>query len=676
MPNRAWLVKVGLAFLVFCTPVSAQKIQPKADSSVDLSAMDLEDLMNVKVTSVSKTEQKLSRTASAIFVITQEDIRRSSATNIPDLLRMVPGVDVAQIDANTWAISARGLNDEFSNELLVLLDGRNVYTPTFGGVLWGQLDLPLENIERIEVIRGPGGSIWGANAVNGVINIITKAAAETHGGLLVAGGGNVNQGFGTAQFGGSLGSDTDFRVYAKYFNQDHSPDVNGQSAGDGWHSLRGGFRSDSKLSKKDTLMLQGDVFTGKEGRSVVFLPAITSPGLLAAHAVAGESGGFLQSVWNHTFSSRSDMTISASYSAYKSDDVLNAFAEGRKTFNVDLQDHVAWGERQDFVWGLGYEYSTSRSDGNLTVSLNPANLGTQVFSSFVQDEIALIPERLYLTAGAKLEHNYYTGFSLMPSVRVTISPSARQMFWAGVSRAERTPASTDTAIRENFGSVPGPGGTPVLSSLIGNPQFENEGLTAYELGYRATVSERLSVDFAAYYNEYDHQQTTEPAAEFLETSPLPVHFVMPVTFENLMHGESHGIEIAANWKVTDRWTISPAYDFERFHMHVSPTSQDTTTVFDIEGSDPHVQASLRSHIDLTRTLAWDSSAYFVDRVTVLAIPSYTRLDTQLSWAVGERLTLSVAGQNLLPDRHLEFVELGNDPTLIERSAYAKVLWSF
>ena len=638
--------------------------------------MNIEDLMNIKVTSVSKTEQKLSRTAAAISVITEEDIRRSSATNIPDLLRMVPGVDVAQIDANTWAISARGLNDEFSNELLVLLDGRNMYTPTFGGVLWGQLDLPLENIERIEVIRGPGGSIWGANAVNGVINIITKEASETRGGLLVSGGGNLNQGFGTAQFGGGLGNDTNFRVYAKYFNQDHSPDVSGQNAGDGWHSLRGGFRTDSTLSEKDSLMLQGDLFTEKEGETAVFLPAITSPGLVTIHAEAGESGGFLQSVWKHTYSKRSDTTLSASYSVYKSDDVLNSFVEGRKTFNLDFQDHAAWGERQDFVWGLGYQYSASRSQGNITVGLNPANLNTQVFSSFIQDEIALIPERFYLTVGAKLEHNYYTGFSAMPSVRVTVSPSARYSVWAAISRAERTPVSTDTAIRKNFGSTPGPGGTPVLSSLIGNPQFKNEDLIAYELGYRATVSKRLSIDLAAYYNDYDHQQTIESSPEFLETTPAPVHLVMPVTYQNLMHGEAHGFEITAKWKVTERWTLSPGYDFERFHMHVGPTSQDIGTVIDTEGSDPHVHASLRSHVDLSTTLAWDASAYFVDRVTFQAVPSYTRLDTQLSWKCGERLTLSLAGRNLLRDRHLEFVETGNDPTLVKRSAYAKVMWSF
>ena len=653
----------------------AQQPDPRPQTN-DLAFMNIEDLMNVKVMSVSKTEETLSRAAAAVFIITQKDIARSGATNIPDLLRVVPGVNVAQIDANTWAISARGLNDEFSNELLVLIDGRTVYTPTFGGVLWGQLDLPLENIERIEVIRGPGGSIWGANAVNGVINILTKSADQTRGAMLVAGGGTQDPEFGTAQYGGGLGNETSFRVYSKYFNDNQFPDVTGASAGDAWHMLRGGFRTDSTLSVNDRLMFQGDMFTGREGETVATLPSITAPGLLFSQGNAGESGGSFQSVWKHTYSTRADMTLSASYSAYESDDIFNAFSEGRKTFNLDFQDHVSWGSRQDFVWGLGYQYSTSHSQGNLTVSLNPASLATQLFSSFVQDEIALVPDRLYFTVGAKLEHNYYTGFTLMPSARAAYALRRNQTLWAAVSKAARTPASVDAAIRENFGSSPGPGGVPVLASLLGNPDIRNEDLIAYEAGYRVSISKNLSIDAAAYYNDYDHQETIEPAPEFLETAPLPVHFVMPATFENLMHGEAHGLEIASNWRVIPRWTLTPAYDFERFHMHVSPASQDQAMVSSVEGTDPHQHASIRSHVELSSTWSWETSAYFVDRIVFQEVPTYTRLDSQLIWKLRERLTVSLVGQNLLQDRHLEFIESGNDPTLVKRSGYLKVAWYF
>ncbi len=310
--------------------------QVKAD---DLTSLSLEDLMNTKVTSVSKTEQKISRTASAIFVITSADIARSGATNIPDLLRMVPGVDVAQIDANTWAITARGLNGRFSNELLVLLDGRTVYTPSFGGVFWDVFDLPLEDIERIEVIRGPGGTIWGANAVNGVVNIITKRAAETRGGMVVAGGGNLNQGFGTTQYGGGLGARTDYRVFAKYFNQDHLPGADGGSGADGWHLLRTGFRMDSRLSTKDQITVEGDMYTGQEGVPTSFLPSVTSPGK-NLDTEASLSGGYLHSVWDHAFSSRSGTSLQLSFDRYKRNDFLRGQLGA---FDLEFAHHFAWG---------------------------------------------------------------------------------------------------------------------------------------------------------------------------------------------------------------------------------------------------------------------------------------------------------------------------------------------
>ncbi len=639
----------------------------------DLTDKSLEDLMNIEVTSVSKKEEKLSRTASAVFVITAEDIRRSNALNIPDLLRMVPGLDVAQINADTWAITARGLNGRFSNELLVLVDGRNVYTPTFGGVFWDVLDLPLEDIERIEVIRGPGGSVWGANAVNGVINVITKKTSETKGAMIVAGGGNIDQGFGTTQYGASLGNRVDYRMYAKYFNQDHFENPTGQSGGDGWHVLRGGFRMDSTLSPNDTLTVQGDIYTGREGVPGVFLPSVTSPGLVDIDQQVDLAAGFLQSTWNHAYSNGSDSTLLVSFDAYDRDDVLR---EVRRTFSADFHHHFAWGERQDVVWGLGYRFSSSDTDGNLSVSLNPPDLNTQTFSSFIQDEIALVPDRLYLTVGAKLEHDYYTGFALWPSARAAWNLSEHHMFWTALSYADRTPSSIDTALRLNFAGFTESDGTPVLVGLMGNPHYKGEGLIAYEVGYRTTVLRHLTIDFAAYYNDYDHQQTIEPVTPFFETTPPPPHLFLPSTYENLMHGEAYGAEVATNWKVTNRWTLSPGYDFERIHMHVSTTSQDTTSAPEVAGSTPHQQAQLRSHLDLSHGLAWDASAYFVDRLVFFRIPSYTRLDTGLTWQCTKGISLSVVGQNLARDGHLEFVDTTQSArsTLIKRGGFAKLTW--
>ena len=629
--------------------------------------------MNIKVTSVSKQEQKVSRTAAAIFVITSEDIRRSGATNIPDLLRMVPGVDVAQINANTWAVSIRGFNTRFSDKLLVMVDGRSVYTPTFGGVYWDVVDLPLEDIERIEVIRGPGGSVWGANAVNGVINIITKAAAETKGAMVVAGGGNTDEGFATLQYGGSLGAKTDFRVYTKYFNQDHNPGLSGPDGGDGWGVLRGGFRADVVFSSKDNLTIQGDLYRGEAGQAEPYLASVTSPLELVAIGV-NVSGGFVQGIWNHTFSARSGTSLQVSYQQYKRNDLI---LENRGTVDIDFQNHFLWGERQNIIWGLDYRNSRTTTVGTLAASLNPADLTTQLFSSFIQDEFALIHDRLYLTVGTKLEHDYYNGFSLMPSGRVVWTPSDHQTLWAAVSRAARTPSAIDASVRYNFGGFIGAGGTPTLISFIGNPNVKNEDLLAYEAGYRTMLSDRVSVDLAAYYNSYTNQDTVEPTTPFIEDTPAPPHLDVPETYENLMYGETQGLEIFANWKVLDRWTLSPGYAFEQIHMHLEPESQDTTSVSAAEGSSPVHSAQLRSHVVLPRNLAWDTSLFFTDRIADPVIPAYTRLDTGLTWQWKKGVVFSLVGQNLLKDRHLEYDDLYSSTatTLVKRSVYAKVTWS-
>ena len=669
----AWFT--GYAFaLIGMLALPAVPVWSQQDSR-DLTTESLEDLMNVQVTSVSKTEEKLSRTAAAVFVISAQDIQNSGAMNIPDLLRMVPGMNVAQINANTWAISARGFNAEFSNELLVMVDGRTVYVPTFGGVTWDVLDIPLIDIERIEVIRGPGGAIWGANAVNGVINIITKKAANTLGTTVVAGGGNIDQGFATAQYGGTLGKNTDYRFYSKYLNQTDFPGPAGGSGGDGWHDLSAGFRVDSNLSPQDTLTLQGNLYRGNEGNPSLALLSVTSPGPQQVDPIVNLSGGFFQLIWDHTFSARSDTSLQMSYDEYGRNDVLN---ETRNTINLDFQHHFLWGQRQNIIWGLNYRFSSSQTVGSLSISLHPADLNTQIVSSFIQDELALVPDRLYLTVGTKLEHDSYVGFVLLPSVRVTWQPNAHQMFWTAVSRAARTPASVDISERLNFGGVPGPGGVPLLFGLIGNPHFKSEDVLAYEAGTRTMLLKRLSIDLAAFYDDYDHQGTVEPAPPFFEATPAPPHLFVPSINENLMHGETHGLEIAANWKVSDRWTLSPGYAFEQIHMHLDPSSRDTVSVAAAQGSSPVNSAQLRSHVNFPHRLAWDTSAYFVGRLTDPQISSYTRVDSLLSWYYREGMSVSVVGQNLVRDHHIEFIEStgASTSTLIKRSAFIRFTWQF
>jgi iron complex outermembrane recepter protein len=671
--GREFLHIVFAAWLIF--PPLAHAQNDGHPQSPDLSDKSLEDLMNTEVTSVSKKTQKLSQTAAAIFVITQEDIRRSSATNIPDLLRMVPGLDVAQINANIWAVSARGFNQEFSNKLLVMLDGRPVYSPTISGVLWDALDLPLEDIERIEVIRGPGGTTWGANAVDGVIDIITKKASDSRGGLVAAGGGNLDQGFGTAQYGGGLGPHTDYRVFAKYFNQNHLPSLTGQSGQDGWHALHGGFRTDSRLASQDDLSFEGDVYTAREGDVLGAFTSFASPGVQNSLFETDFSGGYLQSDWTHRYSSSAETALQISFDRFRRESSLG---ETRQTFNLDFQNHIAWGERQDIVWGVGYRLSSSTTKGSPTFSLDPANLNTQLFSGFLQDEIALIPGRLSVTAGTKLEHNHYTGFGWMPSARAAWKVTAEQTVWGAVSRALRTPASKDTSSILNVGGFVQPGGLPVVIRIVGNPDFQDEELLAYEAGYRAELPKRVSIDISAYYNSYGRLQTSEPGVPFLEATPAPPHLVLPIAYGNLMSGETHGVEVSASWKPAARWTLSSGYAFEQIHLHLDAASQDTQSLPAATGSTPQQWARLNSHVDFIRGISWDASATFNDRLTTQNTPAYTRVDAQFSWRTRENLTLRAVGQNLAADHHLEFV---NGPGigisgLVKRSAYGEVEWRF
>ena len=357
---------------------------------------------------------------------------------------------------------------------------------------------------------------------------------------------------------------------------------------------------------------------------------------------------------------------------------LDNLGEDRDTLNVDFQHHFAWEERQDLVWGGAYRYSESESRGSLKFSLHPANLNTHLGSLFFQDELALSPHRLYLTLGTKVEHGPYTKWNLMPSVRVAWTPNANQTIWAAVSHAVRSPSEVDTAGRLNFGGFSLPDGTRALAARVGNPHFDDEGLNAYELGYRISALRHVSLDLASYFSAYSTQRTAEPAAPFFEASPLPPHLVVPVTYQNLMHGESHGLEVAANWKVKDGWTLNPGYRFEQIHMHTSPASHDVVSVLEDEHSSSTHFAQLRSSLKLRSGLTWDASAYFVDRLAATSVPSYTKLDTQLTWEWKENVSLALVGQDLVKDHQVEFIDSTGSvrSTLVKRSAYLKLTWSF
>jgi len=663
------LASLGMAVLS-AVPAWAQE-QP-----ADLTKVNIEDLMNIEVTSVSKKEQKLSRTAAAIFVITPEDVRRSGATNIPDLLRMVPGLQVAQINGSTWAITARGFDGQYSNKLLVLVDGRTVYSPIFSGTFWDSQTLLLDNIDRIEVIRGPGATVWGANAVNGVINITTKKAADTQGALVTTGGGTSEQGFATARYGGTMGGETSYRVSGGGFNSGHNLDSSGQSGEDDWRTFQGGFRVDAKTTPNDSFTLEGDVYRGDAGELVNTVVSISPPvnGILNLRNVF--SGWDVVSRWNHIASPHSETSLQINFDHSNRGDTT--YGTSLNTFGIDFEDHIGWGKRQDFVWGLGYYRTSDELSTTLRIVFTPPDLTRQLFSSFVQDEIAIQPNRLYLTVGVKLEHNDFTGFGLEPSARIAWIANERNMFWAALSRALRTPSQSDRDIRVNDTVFPGPNGLPILVSIFGSPTRQDECLNAYEAGYRTELTKRISIDATAFYNDYDNLVSVEPGTPFLETDPPPLHLVVPNVLSNLSHGETHGVELSVNWKVAKRWTLSPGYSFLAMHLHRDATSQDLTTVTGTQGGSPSQQAQLRSHVELGNHWQWNASAYFVGRLPASAVPSYTRLDTNVIWQPSKRFSFSLVGQNLAYDHQLEYI--GPDQTeqssLIKRSAYAKITWQF
>ena len=678
-------------WLLECVPIRAQSgdgTNPSASESAgniaahaarepaSVADLDISELMNTKVTSVSKKEQKMSQVAAAIFVITQEEIRRSGATSIPDLLRIVPGLDVAQINANSWAISARGFNHQFSDKMLVLIDGRPVYTPLFGGVYWDTQDVVLEDIDRIEVIRGPGATVWGANAVNGVINVITLKAAETQGALATASGGTHELGSAVTQYGGKIGGDTAYRVFAKGFDDNHFPDLSGQSGDDSWNLLHGGFRLDSKLTQRDFITFQGDIYRGWEGSKFEHIASFVPPVNEDVMGSADLAGGNVLGRWNHILSSRSDTTLQAYFDRFEREGPESS--EYRDTIDFDFEYRLALGSRHDFVWGADYRYTSDHTVGTIDQAWLPPDRALDLFSFFAQDEIALKPHRLFLTMGTKLEDNYLSSFDLEPSLRVAWTPATRDTVWAAVSRASRSPARRNTDADINIAVFPGPGGVPADLLLLGNPNESSEHVIAYEGGYRAQPIRPLAVDIAVFFNTYSDLATTEPGAPVLVSSPPPLRLVLPLVWANKMYGKTDGIEVSANWKVARGWTLSPSYALLQMYLHTDSTSHDTTTVLDTEGSSPRHQAQLRSHVDLCGGVAWEVNAYFVERLPAQMVRSYTRMDTAFSLRLGEGATLSLVGQNLLQDHHLESNDAltSLDPSQVKRSAYLKLVWRF
>ncbi|MBI3667944.1 MAG: TonB-dependent receptor [Acidobacteria bacterium] len=666
------LRSVILLFLGCAVPPGWAERPPQAPRPYpDLTEMSLEELANIEVTSVARKGQKLSQAAAAVYVITLEDIRRSGATSIPEALRLAPGLDVARVDSNKWAISSRGFNGQYSNKMLVLIDGRSVYSLLFSGVYWDSQDLMLEDVERIEVIRGPGATVWGANAVNGVINIISKHSRETQGGLATIGGGNEEGGFGSARYGGPLGAKGYYRVYSKFFRRSALLTESGSPAADDWHALRGGFRMDWELTEQDSLTLEGDLYGGRNGQTLTAF-SLEPPYSQTFDDHVAASGSDLLTRWGRRFSSRSEAKVQFYYDRYQRRDAV--IGETRNTVDFDLQHRFTLSSRHEIVWGLGYRFSTDRTEDTVLAKLQPARRGLSLYSFFVQDEIALVPERLRLTVGSKFEHNDFTGFEIQPALRVLWTPHQRHAAWASVARAVRTPSRGEQDGRLNVAAFPGPGGTPVLVAFIGSGK-EHEDLVAYEAGYRFQPSSRVSLDLAAFYNQYTHLSQLTLHAPLPERTPAPPHLVLPAHPHYATSGRTYGTEIAARWSPAERWRWSASFTAYSAAFPQGPAGQ--LLARPLGGETPRQQFQIHSYLDLTRRIQWDTGLYQVQSLKALQIPSYARLDTRLGWRLGENVDLSLGLQNLLNDRHAEFIsEVLVRKTEIGRSVYGKVTWRF
>ena len=661
--------------------------------------LSLEELMDVEVSSVGRKMQKVSESAAAVYVISQADIRRSGATSIPEALRMVPGLSVARIDGSTWAVASRGFNGRFLNKMQVLIDGRSVYSPPFSTVYWDMQDTLLDDIERIEVVRGPGGSLWGANAVNGVINIITKNAKDTQGALVKAGSGTEEEGFSALRYGGKAGDRAYYRTFVKYFNRgrqhgnayqdlqygDASDFGEGGGYGeahDDWNAFRGGFRLDAALNSQNDFTLQGEAYSGTAGTQNLlptFDPAVNFFELEATDT--NFAGGFLLGRWQHQLAAEGELALQVYYDrGYRDEQALVKTVWD--VFDVDFQHRFLLGQRHELLWGAGYRLTSADLEDGKLVEFNDDSADDQLFSFFIQDEITLIPDRLRLLIGSKFEHNDYTGFEYQPNLRLIWTPSHRHTLWGAVSRAVRTPSQMEDSGNILYAVLPPdsifPSPLPIEVVVGGNSDFDSEKSLSYELGYRYMPGGGFSIDSALFYSRYWDHRSAEQTAFVLETEPVN-HFLFELEEDNKLEAETYGLEVAIDWHVRKWWRLQGNYSLLRLSTHPTTGSNDTFSAMLYEDSSPQQQWSLRSSFDLGRTWDLDLWLRYVDSVSVyiVDVDDYYSLDMRLAWRPMAGLELALVGQNLLEEQHTEsHAEFGTVSTAVPRGFYGQIKWQY
>ena len=640
-------------------------------SIATLKKLSVEQLSDVEVTSVSGAAERLGGAAAAVTVVTNEDIRRSGATNVPQALRFVPGIHVARQTSNTWAVSSRGFSSIVSEKLLVMSDTRSVYTPLVSGVFWDVQNYLLQDVDRIEVIRGPGATLWGANAVNGVINITTKNARETQGLYFESSAGTEERAATGVRYGGRLNDRTYYRVFGTFTARDDSFIPAGPTADDWQVGLAGG-RADWDSGDGRSFTVRGDVYGGNIGRLSPSVTVIGRPGPSGPLNVDIGGGNVLARFMSRK-SDASDMQLRVYYDRTHRDDP--SYVDDLHTIDGEFQQRLAIGRRHEVTWGINERFTSNRNRGRVIWNLDPASSGDNLFGGFVQDQLA-IRDGLHLTLGTKLERNDFSGFEVQPSGRVAWDLSPRRMVWGAVSRAVRVPTrfERDVAI-----DVTDPAANPV-GRLLGNPGFDSEQLVAYEAGYRWQLPRSVFLDVAAFHNRYDGLASLELDIPGAFVDAAIGRTVVPVRNQNLSDGYAQGVEVLGTVTPRQNWRVTGTYAF--LDVSVDAQGQDLNRSSFFEGATPRHQFGVRSFLDLPASFQLDGQLRILSAIRQLppdpsgqGIAGFAELDLRFAWRGWQQVELSVVGQNLLHDHHPEFgppLQRGE----IQRGVYAKAAWGF
>lgn len=631
----------------------------------DYADLSLEQLMKLEVTSAAKRPESIVNTPAAVFVLTNEDIKRMGARSVPEALRMVPGLNVAQISTGIWAISARGFNGRFVNKLLVLVDGRSVYTPLFSGVYWDRHDGLLEDIERIEVIRGPGAALWGANAVNGVVNIITKSARDTEGTYLSAGAGTGDEFQGAMRYGARLGEHGSYRVYGAAFNLGSRENDDGTAGADDWRSGRSGFRFDLKDDTGADWHLQGGTIRSVSGDTFT-APTLSDPYSSRVIDDSNLTSSFVLGSWGLDLAPGERVEFRSSFQHEVFDDVR--LTQERSTVDVEATHRFTIGERQQIVWGVGGRYSQDDVDDSFQFVFEPDSDDQYLVNAFVQDTIAFWGGAVELTVGSKFEYNSYTGVEVQPNVRALWHVSDRHTAWAAVSRAVRTPSRAESDVGVTALVVPpstATAGLPTAVRFMGDSSVVSEELLSIEAGHRWQVNDNMSFDVTGFYNFYDRLVSASTGQTYLSSAEGTPFLVFPLNVNNDGEADVYGFEFVGNVRPFN------ALRLQGWYAYLETDVADRT--------DPSHQVGVRSLFNVTPTVTFDTTLRHVSEIASSDVDAYTELGVRLAWRPEPNLELAIIGQNLLRDDHREFgtdTFTGSRATKVERSIFGSVTLTF